>query len=277
MRRTAACILFLVALLSLLVAAPSDGSFRFVLLGDRTGEAQPGIYERVWREIADEHPAFVVSVGDTIQGLSDAAAGSEWRQIRATLRPYQRIPLYLAPGNHDIWSPLSEKLFQQYSGHPVHYSFDYAQAHFTILDNSRSDLLAVEETNFLERDLAAHAGQPIKFIVSHRPSWIVDVAFKNAGSPLHRLARKYGVRYVIAGHIHEMLHMELEGVSYVSLPSAGGHLRLSSRYEDGWFFGHTLVEVRGSGVRFEVREIGGRVTNLNDWGNVGLSKAPNLQ
>ena len=277
MRRTAACILFLVALLSLLVAAPSDGSFRFVLLGDRTGEAQPGIYERVWREIADEHPAFVVSVGDTIQGLSDAAADGEWRQIRATLRPYQRIPLYLAPGNHDIWSPLSEKLFQQYSGHPVHYSFDYAQAHFTILDNSRSDLLAVEETNFLERDLAAHAGQPIKFIVSHRPSWIVDVAFKNAGSPLHRLARKYGVRYVIAGHIHEMLHMELEGVSYVSLPSAGGHLRLSSRYEDGWFFGHTLVEVRGSGVRFEVREIGGRVTNLNDWGNVGLSKAPNLQ
>jgi len=276
-RRTAACILFLVALLSLLVAAPSDGSFRFVLLGDRTGEAQPGIYERVWREIADEHPAFVVSVGDTIQGLSDAAADGEWRQIRATLRPYQRIPLYLAPGNHDIWSPLSEKLFQQYSGHPVHYSFDYAQAHFTILDNSRSDLLAVEETNFLERDLAAHAGQPIKFIVSHRPSWIVDVAFKNAGSPLHRLARKYGVRYVIAGHIHEMLHMELEGVSYVSLPSAGGHLRLSSRYEDGWFFGHTLVEVRGSGVRFEVREIGGRVTNLNDWGNVGLSKAPNLQ
>ena len=277
MRRTAACILFLVAVLSLLVAAPSDGSFRFVLLGDRTGEAQPGIYERVWREIADEHPAFVVSVGDTIQGLSDAAADGEWRQIRATLRPYQRIPLYLAPGNHDIWSPLSEKLFQQYSGHPVHYSFDYAQAHFTILDNSRSDLLAVEETNFLERDLAAHAGQPIKFIVSHRPSWIVDVAFKNAGSPLHRLARKYGVRYVIAGHIHEMLHMELEGVSYVSLPSAGGHLRLSSRYEDGWFFGHTLVEVRGSGVRFEVREIGGRVTNLNDWGNVGLSKAPNLQ
>jgi len=267
--------LLLLALLSLLVAAPSDGSFRFVLLGDRTGEAQPGIYERVWRQVADEHPAFVVSVGDTIQGLDDAAADTEWRQIRATLRPYQRIPLYLAPGNHDVWSSLSEKLFQQHSGHPLHYSFDYAQAHFTIVDNSRSDLLAVEEMNFLEKDLAAHASQPIKFIVSHRPSWIVDVAFKNAGSPLHRLARKYGVRYVIAGHIHEMLHRELEGVSYVSLPSAGGHLRLSGRYEDGWFFGHTLVEVRESGVRFEIHEVAGRVTSLNDWGNIGLVKAPN--
>jgi len=275
-RRTAACIVVLAALLSLLVAAPPDGSFRFVLLGDRTGEAQPGTYERVWRQIAAEQPAFVVSVGDTIQGLSDATADAEWRQIRATLQPYQRIPLYLAPGNHDIWSPLSEKLYRQYSGHPIHYSFDYKQAHFTILDNSRSELLSVEEMNFLESDLAAHAGQPVKFIVSHRPSWVVDVAFKNTGSPLARLARKYGVSYVVAGHIHEMLHMELDGISYISLPSAGGHLRLSGRYEDGWFFGHTVAEVRGREVHFEVREIEGRVTTLNDWGTVGLAQAPNL-
>ena len=277
MLRTVLYFLLLATLLSLLVAAPPDGSFHFVLLGDRTGEAQPGVYERVWRQIAAEHPAFVVSVGDTIQGLNDAAADTEWRQIRATLRPYQRIPLYLAPGNHDVWSPLSEKLFQQYSGHSLHYSFDHLQTHFTILDNSRSERLSVEEMNFLENDLASHAGQPVKFIISHRPSWVVDVAFKNTGSALHRLARKFGVRYVVAGHIHEMLHMELDGVSYILLPSAGGHLRLSGRYEDGWFFGHTLVEVSGRGVRFEIREIEGRVTSLNDWGNVGLAKAPNLQ
>jgi hypothetical protein len=271
--RTAKCILLLAALWSLLVAAPSNGPFHFVLLGDRTGEARPGVYERVWRQIATEHPAFALSVGDTIQGLDDAAADAEWRQIRATLRPYQRIPLYLTPGNHDVWSARSEELFQQYSGHPLHYSFDHAQAHFTILDNSRSELLSVEEMNFLEGDLAAHAGQPVKFIISHRPSWVVDVAFKNSGSALHRLARKYGVRYVIAGHIHEMLHMELDGVSYISLPSAGGHLRLSGRYEDGWFFGHTLVEVNGRDVRFEIREIEGRITSLNDWGTVGLTNA----
>lgn len=277
MRRTAACILLLAALLALLAAAPSQESFRFVLLGDRTGEAQPGVYERIWRQIAAESPSFVVSVGDTIQGLDDAAADAEWREIRTTLEPYHRIPLYLTPGNHDIWSPHSEKLFQQYSGHPLDYSFDYAQAHFTILDNSRSELLAVQEMNFLETDLAAHAGQRVKFIVSHRPSWIVDVAFKNTGSPLHRLARKYGVRYVVAGHVHEMLHMELDGVSYVSLPSAGGHLRLSGRYEDGWFFGHTVADVRDKDVRFEVREMEGRVTHLNDWGTVGLNSAPHTR
>jgi len=30
-------------------AAAQKDSFPFVILGDRTGEAQPGVYERVWR------------------------------------------------------------------------------------------------------------------------------------------------------------------------------------------------------------------------------------
>ena len=56
--------------------------------------------------------------------------------------------------------------------------------------------------------------------------------------PLHRLAKKYGVQYVIAGHVHEMLHFTLEGIEYVSMVSSGGHLRASGKYEDGWFFGY---------------------------------------
>jgi 3',5'-cyclic-AMP phosphodiesterase len=260
------------AFLALLLAAAPFGSFRFVLLGDRTGEAQSGIYERVWQQIAKEHPAFVVSVGDTVQGLDDATAATEWRQIFAVLRPYRSIPLYLTPGNHDIWSVLSEELFRQYAGHPLHYSFDYAQAHFTILDNSRSDEMPAAELEYLEKDLAAHAAQPLKFIVSHRPSWLLDAALQNPDFALHRLAKKFHVQYVVAGHVHQMIHVELDGVTYVSLPSAGGHLRLSGRYEDGWFFGHTLVEVNDKDVRFHIEDISGRATTLSDWGTVGLVK-----
>lgn len=259
------------AVFLLLLRAAPDTSFRFVLLGDRTGEAQPGIYESVWKQTAAERPAFVVSVGDTIEGSDDSTAPREWQQVLALLKPYRHIPLYLTPGNHDIWSPLSEKLFRQSSGHPPHYSFDYAQAHFTILDNSRSDELSSEEISFLEKDLESHQAQPLKFVISHHPSWLLNVALHSPDFALHRLAKKYGVRYVIAGHIHQLLHFELENVSYVSLPSAGGHLRLSGRYEDGWFFGHTLVEVRGTEIRFRIEEIGGRTTSLSDWGNAGLT------
>lgn len=253
---------------------PQEDSFHFAILGDRTGEAQPGVYAQVWKELAAEGPAFVISVGDTIQGLRDENADTEWRQVDQLLKPFRRYTLYLAPGNHDIWSAASERLFKQHA-RGLHYSFDYGHAHFTILDNSRSDQLATEELVYLETDLKAHAAQPLKFIVSHRPSWLVNVALQNPPFALHQLARRYGVQYVIAGHVHQMLHLELEGVTYVSMASSGGRLRSSGAYEDGWFFGHALVEVNGKSIKFQIKEVGpphgeSRASKLADWGIVGL-------
>jgi len=267
----------LLTLLLCLRGAPAPDSFRFAILGDRTGEAQTGVYEQVWKELAAESPAFVVGVGDTIQGMNDASAEAEWLQVSRIFQLFSRYPLYLAPGNHDIWSPASERLFRRYAAHPPHYSFDYGQAHFTVLDNSRSGELAAQELVFLETDLKAHAGQPVKTIVLHRPSWLVDVALRNPNFALHQLARRYGVQYVVAGHVHQMLRLELEGVTYVSMASSGGRLRLSGFYQNGWFFGHALVEVHSGSIDFQIRESGpprgeGRITKLTDWGMAGLVK-----
>jgi predicted phosphodiesterase len=269
--RSSVAILFLAALFLAAASAPPD-SFRFIVLGDRTGEAQPGIYERVWSESARLDPAFVVSVGDSIEGLDDATAATEWGQLRQVLAPWRRVPFYLAPGNHDIWSAASENLFRKYAGHPPHYGFDYAQAHFTVLDNSRTEQFSADEVSFLEQDLEAHAAQPLKFIVSHRPSWILNALMDDTNFPLHRLARKYGVQYVIAGHLHQMLHYHLDGVDYVSMVSSGGHLRTAEKYEAGWFFGYAAVEVRGRQVDFRIHELNGRVTQLEDWGKAGLKR-----
>jgi 3',5'-cyclic-AMP phosphodiesterase len=248
------------------------GSFHFVILGDRTGEAQPGVYEQIWKETAAENPAFVVTVGDTIQGLADATADAEWHQVERILAPYKRWPLYLTPGNHDIWSELSEKLYTKYSGHAVHYSFDHEQAHFSVLDNSRTEVFSANELEWLESDLQAHRQQPLKFVISHRPSWIVEILLKNPKSAIHQLAKKYGVQYVISGHIHQMLHANLEGVEYLSMPSAGGHLRGTKKYEDGWFFAHTLVTIDGTTAQFQIKEMkpSGRVSAPGDWGASGL-------
>jgi len=274
-------LVFIAALLAALAGiagAAGPDSFRFAILGDRTGEAQPGVYEAVWRAVAADLPAFVIGVGDTIQGLNDGTAETEWRQVQQILAPYKRFPLYMAPGNHDIWSESSERLFRKYTKQAPHYSFDYGQAHFTILDNSRSEQFSAHELTFLENDLRAHAAQPVKFIVSHRPSWLIAVILGNPQFALHQAAKKYGVRYVIAGHVHQMLHADLEGVTYLSMPSAGGHLRASKKYEDGWFFGHTAVEVRGKEVGFRIEELKpphgrGRVTRPKDWGSAGLIDA----
>jgi hypothetical protein len=119
----------------------------------------------------------------------------------------------------------------------------------------------------------------MRFILSHRPSWIVNVALRNPSFALHKLARQYGVKHVIAGHIHQLLRFELEGIEYVSLQSAGGHLRASGQYKDGWFFGYTTVEIKNGSAAFRIHELKaphgeGRVTALGEWGMLGLSVKP---
>ena len=128
---TASCIFILAGFL---ISATRTQTFKFVLLGDRTGEAQPGVYEQIWSEIARENPSFVLSGGDTIQGGNDNTARQEWKAAFSMLAPYRSIPFYLVPGNHDVWSPLSESLFRQFAHRSVHYSFDYEQLHVTVLE-----------------------------------------------------------------------------------------------------------------------------------------------
>ena len=261
--------------LLLLAGASEPDSFHFVILGDRTGESQPGVYEHLWEDLAAQAPAFVVSTGDTIEGTSDATAESQWRHMEDILSPWKRFSLYLAPGNHDIWSVRSEQLYREYSGRALHYSFDYQQAHFTILDNSRSDQLSAAELSFLDDDLREHKDQPLKFIISHRPSWILNALLDNPKFELHQIVKKYGVQFVIAGHLHQLLHVDLDGVTYVSMPSAGGHLRGAAKYQDGWFFGYASIDVKGKTAEMRMEESDApygqaRSTKLSDWGKAGL-------
>jgi len=255
----------------------ANDEFRFAIIGDRTGEAVPGVWEQVWRETDADHPAFIVTVGDTIQGGNDGTMDAEWRQELGTLAPYRRkYRIFFTPGNHDVWSAASALAYEKYTERPLHYSFDYQQAHFTVLDNSRSDAMPSGELAFLREDLEKHAQQPVKFVISHRPSWILEAVLSDPHFEMQQLAKHFGVQYVIAGHIHQMLHFELGGVTYLSMASAGGHLRDGKEYDKGWFFAHTMVTVHGAAAEFRIKEAGppfgeGRVTKPADWGAAGLS------
>ena len=271
--------LLLVALAigALVAAETKSDAFRFAIIGDRTGETVPGVYEECWREAAAEQPDFVLTVGDTIQGGNENTAGTEWRQVWQILAPYKALKIFFTPGNHDVWSPASAVAYEKYTKRSLHYSFDYEQAHFVVLDNSRSDALPAGEMDFLRRDLELHRTQPLKFVISHRPSWILPVMLDDPQFPLHLLCKKYGVQFVIAGHVHEMLSFELEGVRYLSMASSGGHLRASKQYEDGWFFGHTLAVVKGQRVDLQIKELNapfgrGRITRPDDWNSAGLTQ-----
>jgi predicted phosphodiesterase len=235
-------------------ASNKPNNFRFAIVGDRTGEAQSGVYERVWREVDRAHPDFVINAGDVIQGQNDATADGEWRAAKTVWLRY-RYPLFFTPGNHDIWSAASEKLYEKYTGRPPFYSFNYQDAHFTVLDNSRSENLGDDQMKFLERDLEQNRDRSPKFIFFHRPAlWLIPLKFQSGEFALHQLARKYRVAVVVSGHTHQFLRLERDGVVYLNAGSSGGHLR-GSDSEQGWYFGWTLAVVKGAEVELTVKKL----------------------
>lgn len=265
-------------LLRIAGAPAGSNHFRFAILGDRTGEAQAGVYERVWRELDLFHPDFVINSGDTIQGGDDSTAEKEWQEVRKTWRKYP-YPLFLVPGNHDIWSAASEKLFTDYAGHPPFYSFDWQQAHFTVLDNSRTERLGDAQLKFLEQDLERHREQSPKFVFFHQPLlWLIPLKFRSDFG-FDQLMRKYRVSMVVGGHTHQFDRLEKDGIVYLCAGSSGAHLRGHGRGEgfaQGWFYLHILATVTGSKVQLTVKEIDppfgkGRRFDASEWGDHGLT------
>jgi hypothetical protein len=203
-------------------APPND--FHFSILGDRTGSAAPEIYGRIWREIDLLGPAFVINVGDTIQGGHDERAESDWQQVLPVMDRYKRYPLFLVPGNHDIWSDHSRRLFEKYAGRKPPYSFSYQNAHFIVLDNSQTTTLGDDQHEFLERDLRANRDRRPKFVFFHKPYWLAPLRLGSGEFRLHQLAREYGVDYVISGHTHNFARLTREGVTYMIVGSSGANL-----------------------------------------------------
>ncbi len=263
--------------LGVMVSMAATSDFTFAILGDRTGETVEGVYQQIWKEIDASRPDFVINVGDTIQGLNDATAESEWRRVRPIWTRY-KYPFYLVPGNHDIWSGASQAIFEKQAGRPPAYAFDHGRAHFTVLDNSRSLQLSSAQMLFLEKDLEASKGQPLKFVVFHQPFWLLPLKLQSTDFAFHRLMLRYRVQYVICGHVHQFSRMEREGIVYMVVGSSGGHLRGHDPLKDfaqGWFYQHVEVRVSGSRVEMVVKEAGppfgkGRRVKVEDWGENGL-------
>lgn len=267
----------MLAVFGLRAVQEPKNNFRFAILGDRTGGAQPQVYGRVWREVDLFHPDFVINVGDTIQGTEDETALSQWVELRPIWARYSHYPLYFTPGNHDVWSDYSRGLYEQESKRNSIYSFDYEDAHFTVLDTSITRELTAEHLQFLEKDLEANQERDPKFVFFHHPYWIDRIDEKKE-FPLHEIAKKHGVDFVISGHGHVFVKRELDGIVYMEVGSSGGQmtgpLRRGEGFRDGRFYHWIWGNVKGSKVSLTVKEIDGpmgegRAFKIEDWDENG--------
>jgi predicted phosphodiesterase len=215
-------ILMAVLLLAVVaIAAP----VRFAIIGDRTGDHQDSVYEKIVAEAAKANPEFIITVGDHIEGYEQADTmklAEEWAEIKAIVEPL-KMPFHFTPGNHDITYDNALGTYERNVGRPYN-SFDYKGMHFVVLDVSRwesSDQLPAEQLDWLAADLAKAAKAKYTFVFFHKPFWTASVA---EGKPdtLHSLFKAYGVDAVFNGHNHYYFGATFDGIKYTAVGSSGG-------------------------------------------------------
>jgi hypothetical protein len=112
----------------------ADRNFNFVVVGDRTGFALKGVFEKALDAVKELKPDFVLSVGDLIEGYweKEAEAHGEWEEIEAHILKLG-LPFFLAIGNHDCGSSLMENVWRARYG-SEYYAFRYKNSLFVIMN-----------------------------------------------------------------------------------------------------------------------------------------------
>jgi hypothetical protein len=292
--------------------APPAGTdhFTFVVLGDsRPGDrvtAQPSAGAlKVAALVATEAFSLALHTGDMVaEGGVCSGELSGWEQY---LRAYfglfgqtlARAPFYVVPGNHEFASgtcgqDIYDTVFSLPRNAPPgdeekYYSFDWGNAHFTVLDSYANLAAGSTQYAWLEHDLASTA-QRWKFIFFHEPVYSSGehgptLEEQRAWVPLFE---KYGVDVAFAGHDHiyertcpilqgACTTIEEGGVVYFVTGGAGAPLYST---HGAWFslarasVNHYLtVEVRGCELYFTATDGDGNVIDRYELSRCGAQSA----
>jgi hypothetical protein len=224
-----------------------------VVLGDSQFH-DPAGYNRMIDDIRYLMPAFVIQVGDMIDGYKNELAiiEAEWQRFKNQIAPLAPIPFLPVPGNHDLYNAERrsdvqlETLYRNIWGAP-YYAFDYRNATFIILNSDapgQERQISHTQRHWLTRTLTAITSEHI-FVFMHRPPR--DLANEDE---LHSLFRKYPVRYVFYGHHHHYHLSHRDGIGYVMTNAAADGV---SEIPEVGNFDHLLqVSVRGDEVTYAV-------------------------
>ncbi len=115
--------------------APDAAPLRFVVIGDRTGVARPGVFDAAMRQISWLRPDFVLGVGDLIEGYLEnrAEIDRQWSAVEAEIANLG-CPFVFTQGNHDVANAETLDAWRARRG-PGYYSFVYKGALFVILNS----------------------------------------------------------------------------------------------------------------------------------------------
>lgn len=100
------------------LALTDPNAFSFVVVGDRTGGHRPGVFAAAMQKLSLLNPAFVLSVGDLIEGYSESESTIEaqWDALDAIVETLP-MPFFYTAGNHDLSNPMMAEIWKRRLGH----------------------------------------------------------------------------------------------------------------------------------------------------------------
>lgn len=106
-------------------------NFQFAIVGDRTGGARLGVFERAMTQINWLQPEFVISVGDLIEGYSEdlEVLEKEWNHVDSMVGSLD-MPFFYVVGNHDMGNNIMRDVWQARYGKRDYYHFIYKNVLF---------------------------------------------------------------------------------------------------------------------------------------------------
>lgn len=202
-------------------APPQAETFKFLLFGDSQGNSYD-LWQRTLQAGYEKNhnAAFMMNIGDLVDMGLSYAQWDDWFQAGHGI--IDTISVMPVIGNHETYTTewkiaqplLYTALFRLPNNGPTAlqgkvYSFDYGDAHFSILDSQLQEevewipnMLTLQQ-EWLEKDLA-ETTKPWKLVFLHRPIYhnrtsAGDEDLRDALAPLFE---RYNVDVVFAGHDH---------------------------------------------------------------------------
>lgn len=239
-----------VTILFVFYARAANDSYRFIVVGDRTGGCIGGVFSEIIDEVVLFDPDFVMCVGDLIHGYTDdtLALHAQWDTLLDIVEKLP-CPFYFVAGNHDINNLTDRQIYEQRTGLRRYYSFDYKNSHFIILDNTMTywnppQEMDEEQMTWLKHDLKKYKKTENIFVFYHLPSYLYALQ-QEEDDPLMDLFERYNVTIVFSGHHHTYSYLSHNGIEYINVGSSGGGVD-DFDMGRGHFFHYIHVSVRGS-------------------------------
>lgn len=271
----------------------SPTPFSFAVWGDSGSGAQEQF--DVANRIAAANADVALLAGDVIYPYGQPDGFDPYFFV-----PYRNIInracVFTAIGNHDLVADSGQSYLAAFylphnnpDGTERYYSFDYGNAHFTVLDTNIGTGVGSPQRAWLANDLASTT-QPWKFVIMHHQPYdtdgghVPDLGIRQDLSPLFE---QYNVDIVFSGHSHHYMRSipihdyvpSSRGVVYVvtggggdGLQPVGSWASYTAYAESAFHF--TRIAVNGSVLTLQAIRSDGTIMDTATIDKSGLPSTP---